>query len=409
MSPISRRKLLKSFIAGGIGLSILNRNNTNTQTNTRYIPNIASIQTEPDAQVSITVSKESIIINTTQATLPRCLSLGVYSYTSGKLLSHSTAITADGQTKSSQFSNVLTSVPQDVPVSFVLFNTRSESYLSETDPMLKDTKGQVRLFDDHLPSSVVYDYESTTVINDITINTNNGHYEIVFTPSKTHYMQSKYADPIKISVSKVSYRNYKQGMFRSPGFEFTRAKSNPHVKQVFNSIRQSNLSDDQASLFHFVTNFVQTMPYDYDTNTSPLPDYAQTPTEYLVNGTGDCEDKTILLGALLSQPQLDMKPIMLFLPGHSALGIPIERLYDIDVIAAEDTYETITHEDVEYIYLESVDSNTFGEISVYPEEVSFSKNILVSIYDGEYTNLNPLAFEEAPVKKQTVLTETLQV
>jgi hypothetical protein len=88
--------------------------------------------------------------------------------------------------------------------------------------------------------------------------------------------------------------------------------------QDFRSIRaRDNLSDDEY--LELMTVFVQNLPYD--TKSGVLDSPPRFPVETFVDGTGNCEDKSILLAGLLSREGYDVV-LFLFLPEHHiALGI----------------------------------------------------------------------------------------
>jgi hypothetical protein len=79
-----------------------------------------------------------------------------------------------------------------------------------------------------------------------------------------------------------------------------------------------NLTDDEY--FELMTDFVQSFPYDQ--NSVVHPDTPpRFPVETFVDGTGNCQDKSVLLAGLLSREGYDVV-LFLFIPeSHMALGI----------------------------------------------------------------------------------------
>ena len=68
-----------------------------------------------------------------------------------------------------------------------------------------------------------------------------------------------------------------------------------------------------------MTVFVQSLPYN--TKSGVLDSPPRFPVETFVDGTGNCEDKSVLLPGLLSREGYDVV-LFLFLPEHHiALGI----------------------------------------------------------------------------------------
>ena len=69
----------------------------------------------------------------------------------------------------------------------------------------------------------------------------------------------------------------------------------------------------------FVLCFVQSLPYTHDDVTTGYDEFRRYAIETLIDGGGDCEDTTILVAAILSG--LGEKTILIFTPGHIALGV----------------------------------------------------------------------------------------
>jgi Predicted periplasmic protein len=77
-----------------------------------------------------------------------------------------------------------------------------------------------------------------------------------------------------------------------------------------------NYSDEQVALN--IISFVNTLPYTYDLDSAGFDDYPRYPVETLVEG-GDCEDRAILVAALLYE--LNQKTILIRLATHVAIGL----------------------------------------------------------------------------------------
>ena len=69
----------------------------------------------------------------------------------------------------------------------------------------------------------------------------------------------------------------------------------------------------------FVLSFVQSLPYTHDDVTTGYDEFRRYAIETLIDGGGDCEDTTILVAAILRG--LGEKTILIFTPGHIALGV----------------------------------------------------------------------------------------
>ena len=68
--------------------------------------------------------------------------------------------------------------------------------------------------------------------------------------------------------------------------------------------------------------FVQSLPYVTDKDSKGQQEYVRFPVETLVDGVGDCEDKVILLSAILGEMGIGF--ILMQLPDHTALGVDCE-------------------------------------------------------------------------------------
>lgn len=68
--------------------------------------------------------------------------------------------------------------------------------------------------------------------------------------------------------------------------------------------------------------FVQTIEYVPDSVSKGVDEYVRFPIETLSDGTGDCEDKTILLAAIFEEAHIDY--VLFSLPDHLALGAKID-------------------------------------------------------------------------------------
>lgn len=71
----------------------------------------------------------------------------------------------------------------------------------------------------------------------------------------------------------------------------------------------------------FVIDFIQNLPYVPDDVSKGYNDYSKFVAETLVEGGGDCEDTTILTAAVLSSPPFEYGVVLIYLPGHVAVGI----------------------------------------------------------------------------------------
>ena len=100
----------------------------------------------------------------------------------------------------------------------------------------------------------------------------------------------------------------------------------------------------------FVLSFVQSLPYTYDDVTTGYDEFRRYAIETLIEGGGDCEDTTILVGAILRG--LGEKTALIFTPGHIALGV-----------SGNFSGASVTHNGTTYYYCETTGTGwTVGDL-----------------------------------------------
>ena len=111
--------------------------------------------------------------------------------------------------------------------------------------------------------------------------------------------------------------------------------------QQFRSIRtEYRLTDDEY--LELMTVFVQNLPYDQEAGLHPDTP-PRFPVETVVDGTGDCDDKSVLLAGLLSREGYDVA-LFLFIPEHHmAVGVRNEshQFRDTGYMYIETTYTAL--------------------------------------------------------------------
>lgn len=90
------------------------------------------------------------------------------------------------------------------------------------------------------------------------------------------------------------------------------------VASIDNLVTKEGLSEVER-LYTAIT-FVQSVPYGYDTETTGQVEYPRYPVETLVDNVGDCEDTSILMGALLREMGYDVA-LIIYENIHTALGV----------------------------------------------------------------------------------------
>ena len=100
----------------------------------------------------------------------------------------------------------------------------------------------------------------------------------------------------------------------------------------------------------FVLSFVQSLPYTLDDVTTGYDEFRRYAIETLIEGGGDCEDTTILVGAILRG--LGEKTVLIVTPGHIALGV-----------SGNFTGTSVTYNGTEYYYCETTGTGwTVGDL-----------------------------------------------
>lgn len=109
------------------------------------------------------------------------------------------------------------------------------------------------------------------------------------------------------------------------------------IRATSNQLSYSRFQEAAATLA-----FAQSMTYSLDEDTTGYSEYWRYPIETIHEETGDCEDTTILAGAVLRSLGHGVLPLLL--PGHAALGV-----------AAPPTTEGsfVVHEGRRYYYCET--------------------------------------------------------
>ena len=101
---------------------------------------------------------------------------------------------------------------------------------------------------------------------------------------------------------------------------------------------------------NFVLSFVQSLPYTHDDVTTGYDEFRRYAIETLIEGGGDCEDTTILVGAILRG--LGEKTALIFTPGHIALGV-----------SGNFNGASVTHNGTTYYYCETTGTGwTVGDL-----------------------------------------------
>jgi hypothetical protein len=161
--------------------------------------------------------------------------------------------------------------------------------------------------------------------------------------------------------------------------------------QQFRAARsEHHLTDDEY--LELMTVFVQSLPYDKDAGLHP-DNPPRFPVETIVDGTGDCDDKSVLLAGLLSREGYDVA-LFLFIPEHHmAVGVRNEshQFQDTGYLYIETTYTALVG-DVPQKLILSEKYEQDGQ----PENLSIinSTPIVIRIGNGTtpYTSADQIGF-----------------
>jgi hypothetical protein len=109
--------------------------------------------------------------------------------------------------------------------------------------------------------------------------------------------------------------------------------SDPIVENMSSKLRQMAQAHGygQYAMVDFTLRFVQTIPYLTDESIHGLPEYPQYPIEMLINGGGDCNDRSSFLAALVEARPIGLDAVLVLLPAndvdHMGVGIAGSGLY----------------------------------------------------------------------------------
>lgn len=117
---------------------------------------------------------------------------------------------------------------------------------------------------------------------------------------------------------------------RSFGVYISDPFDEPFISSLANRIRAfgTEIGLDERERINAAVRFVQSLEYTPDDVTTGQIEYPKYPIETLVHDGGDCEDTSILLGALLRELGCDVAPIVL--PSHHHMILGVSPTIDID-------------------------------------------------------------------------------
>ena len=123
-----------------------------------------------------------------------------------------------------------------------------------------------------------------------------------------------------------------------------------NLTREFQNVFKRHRGWSRQDRINFVLGFVQSLPYTLDDVTTGYDEFRRYAIETLIEGGGDCEDTTILVGAILRG--LGEKTALIFTPGHIALGV-----------SGNFSGASVTHNGTTYYYCETTGTGwTVGDL-----------------------------------------------
>ena len=168
-----------------------------------------------------------------------------------------------------------------------------------------------------------------------------------------------------LSLSKEKYAHYQK--LGHSNLNLVKYAADSYNRRVVSEIaggikaQAESLEFTNYETMMLAASFVQSLPYTTDKETTGQGEYVRYPIETLVDGGGDCEDKSILMGALLKELGCDV--VILEFRDHAAVGVKADR---------DDAYGSYAkYGGVKYFYLETTKEG--WELGEIPSEYDLNR------------------------------------
>ncbi|MBR4391975.1 MAG: transglutaminase domain-containing protein [Bacteroidales bacterium] len=139
----------------------------------------------------------------------------------------------------------------------------------------------------------------------------------------------------------------------------------------------------ELEMIRSAVTFVQALPYVTDETSMGEENYVRYPIETLADGVGDCEDKTVLLAAMLKEMGVDF--VLLSMPDHLALGVHCDSV---------EASHPIMFSGRDYYYVETTTLHwAIGEI---PKQFQSTRFEVVPCLDAPIFVIREVKFETQP-------------
>ncbi len=161
-------------------------------------------------------------------------------------------------------------------------------------------------------------------------------------------------EAIRIPVPRSVYREAREEPAAIPD-AVAAARNAEFLDDVVHRLTDS--SSSLAEALRTVQSFVEAIDYATDLESTGSTEYVRHPSETLVDGEGDCDDKAVLLVGFLSRPPFEYDTGLVFPPKHCATLVSRTALSDRSL---SDDPLTVTVDQTELAYLESVSAVPVG-------------------------------------------------
>ncbi len=245
---------------------------------------------------------------------------------------------------------------------------------------------------------------------------NNNSREYIWT-----FLGERY--DINFSIPQRDYTFYKiyPGGYRlslnTTYLQYFLTPDDKYLRELVYDLRNISLRDnfDNLTEVNFILSFVQeTVEYKDDYPTTGFIDYYKFPIETLVEGGGDCEDKSILLATLLHILGYDVVLFTMKIvnenTGHVAVGFHLNDINHSNPLS-QYLHDFYYYNGKKYYYMESTANETriiggYGihyYVGISPKEAGFDIEDLEIVPFGNYHyrgyNMKNSHVEEMPLEK----------
>ncbi|WP_254761712.1 hypothetical protein [Natrinema marinum] len=155
-------------------------------------------------------------------------------------------------------------------------------------------------------------------------------------------------ETVRIAVPKSVYQAAREATAAIPD-ALTAARNSTFLTDLVQRLTAAAATLHEA--LRAVRSFVDSIDYATDQESTGRTEYVRRPSETLVDGEGDCDDKAVLLAGLLSRPPFEYQTGLVFPPNHCATLAPLTAL-PAESLSAEPL--TVTVDRTAFVYLESV-------------------------------------------------------